>query len=240
MGGDSGLEMSGTTQGGNDTLYGGDESDTLYGDATAMQANATAGNDTLYGEDGNDKLYGDAGTVYAYSGSHTATLGNDTLDGGAGDDTLIGDALGSAPNTIGGNDTLTGGSGGDTFGFDFNNGTFGDDTITDPGVGVTAVGGPDGADVVDGADTDVDTIRFYNVPDFGNGGGTIADLDAVSTVVDGGIDVVATVFPDAATKATGAVGTETGSITLEGLGDGTIDSFAKIDQTQEVEVVVSS
>ena len=85
--------------------------------------------------------------------------------------------------------------------------------------------------VVDGADVGVDTIRVDGVV-----GGTIAALDARSTVVDGGAgkDVVATVYTD------DSKGTQSGSITLTGIGTGSLDSFDDLDATQGLEVEVNA
>jgi len=73
----------------------------------------------------------------------------------------------------------------------------------------------------------VDTIQFDGVA------GDIAGLDARSTVTDDGIDVLATVFTDA-TKTV-----DIGSILMLGIGDGTIDSWADIDLSATIVVLVN-
>ena len=61
MAGDATL-MAGLGHGGNDTLLGGDGSDTLWGDAGEMRDQSIGGNDVLAGGKGDDVLWGDAGT----------------------------------------------------------------------------------------------------------------------------------------------------------------------------------
>lgn len=88
---------------GANTLYGGENDDTL---------NGGAGNDVLYGDDGNDVLKGEAGNDKLFGGD-----GQDYLFGQDGDDTLNGGE---------GNDFLFGGAGKDRFVFD---GDFGADWL---------------------------------------------------------------------------------------------------------------
>ena len=82
------------TQGGNDALYGRNNTgtETLTGGA---------GNDMIDGRDGGDVINGGDGNDYLHGG-----LGNDTINGGAGNDTLIGSY---------GINELTGGTGQDIF-----------------------------------------------------------------------------------------------------------------------------
>lgn len=91
---------------GADTLAGTSGADRLFGLAGDDRIDGGAGNDLLHGGVGNDTLLGG--------------LGNDLLFGAAGDDRLVGGR---------GNDTLSGGTGNDSF--DFADGIFGSDTITD-------------------------------------------------------------------------------------------------------------
>ena len=70
---------------GDDTLYGNDHNDTLYGGE---------GNDALYGNDHNDTLYGGEGNDSLKGGKGDDTLWGgkgdyDSLNGGEGDDTYI-------------------------------------------------------------------------------------------------------------------------------------------------------
>jgi Ca2+-binding RTX toxin-like protein len=85
--------MSGSAQGGDDTLTATDSgigsSATLFGDAEGMSESAHGGNDILNGGVGNDTLYGDA-RGYFLTSPGLITGGTDTLNGGAGDDQLWG------------------------------------------------------------------------------------------------------------------------------------------------------
>ena len=82
------------TQGGNDALYGRNNTDTetLTGGTGNDTIDGRAGADVINGGDGNDRLDGG--------------LGDDTINGGAGNDTLLGSY---------GNNQLTGGAGQDIF-----------------------------------------------------------------------------------------------------------------------------
>ncbi|MFY2597132.1 calcium-binding protein [Achromobacter xylosoxidans] len=90
------------------TLYGSDANDVLYG-------GSQAGHDRLYGGKGNDTLYG------GYYG------GTNYLDGGEGNDTLVAQ---SGSTLVGGkgNDTISGSSGNDVYLFALGDGQ---DTITE-------------------------------------------------------------------------------------------------------------
>ena len=85
---------------GNDTLDGGANEDTLYGDMQSLSVLTSInsfisgnlivlGNDLLKGGDGNDTLYGDFTNPGLVAG-FTTTGGTDTLIGGEGNDLLIG------------------------------------------------------------------------------------------------------------------------------------------------------
>lgn len=92
--------------GGNDTLYGLAEADSITG---------FEGNDLLYGEGGNDLIIFNAGDDTVYGG-----LGDDTIDDAAGSPFLVGNNLvyGGDGNDLlwdsAGNDTYYGGAGNDT------------------------------------------------------------------------------------------------------------------------------
>ncbi|MES9898719.1 MAG: hypothetical protein ABW148_06825, partial [Sedimenticola sp.] len=87
----------------------------LEGDSGANTITGGNGHDLLFGGAGNDDLGGGRGADVLIGGT-----GNDDLSGGRGADVLIGGV---------GNDTLTGGNGNDTF--VFQDGTDGNDHITD-------------------------------------------------------------------------------------------------------------
>ena len=92
---------SASVTGGNDTLYGGANNDSLSGDVLFFedQASLIGGDDTIFGGDGNDTIYGDYGTN---TSTGQVTGGNDMLFGEAGNDSLFGNE---------GNDILAGGTG---------------------------------------------------------------------------------------------------------------------------------
>lgn len=86
---------------GNDIIYGGYNSDNLYGGADVDQISGNNGNDYIIGGTGGDYLFGNADADYIRGNS-----GVDTIDGGTGNDWIVGGADG---------DWLTGGSGYDVF-----------------------------------------------------------------------------------------------------------------------------
>ena len=87
--------------GGNDTVTGGDEPDTMFGGG---------GNDLLIGGAGNDSLRGQAGNDTLIGGD-----GNDFLDGRRGRDSLEGDAGNDTLADPFGPDTMLGGAGNNVF-----------------------------------------------------------------------------------------------------------------------------
>lgn len=118
-------------RGGNDLIYGGDDDDTIYGDASG-QMFGIGGNDIIYQQGGvgrivgdaddmdpgarggNDRLYG-TGTLIGDSDDDTdgSICGNDLLDATSATDesTLIGDVSGELNGASrGGRDTLYGGT----------------------------------------------------------------------------------------------------------------------------------
>jgi Ca2+-binding RTX toxin-like protein len=136
--------------GGNDLIFGSDQSDEIRGDARIMLGNAHGGDDWLWGRGGSDSLTGDAremdgatvgGSDHLFGGSANDTLrgdarmmndttvgGRDWLDGGHGNDVLWGDAETLSAGAVGGNDLLAGGADHDTFDFA---GHFGHDLVLD-------------------------------------------------------------------------------------------------------------
>ncbi|RYG89925.1 calcium-binding protein [Loktanella sp. IMCC34160] len=148
--------------GGDDTLYGGDHDDWLFG---------VGGNDTLYGGQDQDSLVGGSGADALFGGEGRDVLSggsdDDTLSGDAGDDHLIG---GAGADVIDGGDgwdavyfesdagpvsiDLAGGTGegGDAAGDTYANvevfvGTSGGDQFTTSGTQTVVIGGGAGADV---------------------------------------------------------------------------------------------
>ena len=127
---------------GDNTLRGGDGSDTIYGHGGDDTLYGGAGEDFLYGGGGDDTIYGGAGDDWVRGGDGDDTLyggaGDDYLRDGAGDDTLYGGEGSDELFSRAGDDTLYGGAGEDTFTFSFANGidkslgyTHGNDTIKD-------------------------------------------------------------------------------------------------------------
>ncbi len=93
-------ELIDAASGGEDYIYGGNESDSLRGGG---------GNDELHGFQGDDTLYGGTGDDELWAGSNSSVHvnnGNNELYGGEGNDSLYGGD---------GSDTLTGGEGNDAF-----------------------------------------------------------------------------------------------------------------------------
>lgn len=81
--------------GGDNTVLGTSESDTLHGLRGDDDLLGYGGNDTMYGGSGNDVLSGRLGNDILFGGADDDDVllghkGNDTLDGGAGADVLIG------------------------------------------------------------------------------------------------------------------------------------------------------
>jgi Ca2+-binding RTX toxin-like protein len=189
---------------GNDFLNGGNDDDTLQGGAGDDRLYGGSGDDLLFGGIGDDQLYGQNGNDTLQGDDGDDTLdgggGNDTLYGGAGDDTLIGG--GGVDILIGGtgNDTLTGGGSADLHVFDFagGQGGTGNDVITDFRLGQG------------------DSLRFTSVLDTNGNGADLNDLaQAVAGVADNGLHVTVTFGGG-------------GSLTLQGLGNGAINSVAAL------------
>lgn len=154
------------TTGSNDTVNGGDGSDTIWAGMGSDLLNGGSGGDALLGENGNDVLNGGSGADLLRGGSGNDTLsgndGSDVLEGGDGDDRLDGgnggDILrgGNGHDLLNGNwgsDYLYGGSGNDTLnggeGADNLDGDGGNDQLNG-GAGSDAISGGDGADRLDG------------------------------------------------------------------------------------------
>jgi Ca2+-binding RTX toxin-like protein len=95
--------------GGNDSIFGGEQGDSLLGEGPASpagpgsEAGDTIGNDTIWGRFGKDFISGNAGNDLLIGGNE-----DDTIEGGQGNDSLLGGR---------GNDILTGGEGADSLWF---------------------------------------------------------------------------------------------------------------------------
>lgn len=139
----------------------------------------------------------------------------DSVDGGAGDDTLFG---------MGGDDLLTGGQGNDLI-----FGGAGSDTF------VLNLSEDSGSDVV--SDFAGDVLRLNDVFDYdGSGVVDVADLDTALaasdgwSVVDNGTDVIVTL------GSSDVRGQGGGQVVVEGIGDGTVNSFADLGAAISLEV----
>ncbi|VAW20914.1 Alkaline phosphatase [hydrothermal vent metagenome] len=105
---------TGTITGGNDTIIGSYQNDTIYGDVgffndSGSGLTITNGNDIIYGGAGRDIIYGDSDKNLGSGGNDRifGQAGDDNIEGGAGDDFIDG---GSGDDEIGGgdgNDTLS-------------------------------------------------------------------------------------------------------------------------------------
>lgn len=93
---------------GDDSVVGGPNRDSLYGESGQDTLDGAENNDLLVGGTGNDKLYGRGGNDRLEAGS-----GNDSLFGGSGNDVLIGGNGNDKLYAESGNDTLAGGIGND-------------------------------------------------------------------------------------------------------------------------------
>jgi Ca2+-binding RTX toxin-like protein len=91
--------------GGNDTLFGLNGGDYIYGgnEDTAFSASVFDGNDILNGDQGNDYIYGGSGNDQLFGGAD-----NDALVGAYGDDLLVGGSGNDTLYAMWGSDTLNG------------------------------------------------------------------------------------------------------------------------------------
>jgi Ca2+-binding RTX toxin-like protein len=140
--------------GGADTIYGGNGSDTIYGDARSVieesgfVRSVTGGSDWIDGGGGNDLIYGDFATAGVVAKGVFGAA--DTIFGGDGNDEIWGDG----PGARGANDVIAGGAGDDViYGDGIPGGGFG---IHFPPAHFVVFAGK-GNDIIDGGDGD-DTI----------------------------------------------------------------------------------
>lgn len=98
--------------GGNDTIEGGGDQDTLYGGQGNDNLNGGWDSDYLYGQEGDDLLRGDSFLGQGHD-NLDGGAGNDNLQAGWGDDILIGGSGNDYLEGNDGDDDLIGGSGDD-------------------------------------------------------------------------------------------------------------------------------
>lgn len=108
-------------------IDGGDNADTIWGDAGADTIDGGAGDDMIDGDLGDDQIQGGSGadTLWGWSG-------DDHISGDADADVIFGDAGNDTISGGAGDDQLTGGTGDDTFVFTAGGGA---DTVTDFDIG---------------------------------------------------------------------------------------------------------
>jgi Ca2+-binding RTX toxin-like protein len=190
--------------GGNDTLLGGTENDTVYGGIGNDNLDGEAGDDYLGGLWGNDSIDGGDGNdrLYGYTGDDTLVggFGIDSLYGGDGDDQLVGgtrlddefDASADALFGEDGNDLMLGDNlafvSGSVGGADSMDGGSGDDTMYGQAANDTLLGGTDD-DYLSGGDGN-DSLRGNAGNDEMNGdsGNDRMNGDADSDTMTGGLD----------------------------------------------------
>ena len=208
----------------NDSIDGGSEADTIYGQFGDDIINGGAGDDfilggtgsdTITGGDGSDYIDGGDGNDSLISGDGTDTVfggaGNDTIRNGAGDDSLVGGTGDDLIIASAGNDTLEGGDGNDTLDggidndsmsggadsdtFIINNG-WGQDTIFG---GETVTTGVD-FDTIDLSAVTIGVTVTYSAAE----AGTITD--GTNTITFSEIEQI--ILTDQADRFTGGIGNE--------------------------------
>jgi len=206
---------------GNDVLIGESGDDVIFGDVINTDDLASAEFGAAGTHDGagfdalvaflTDSAAGVAptpGQIAAYIRANAASLIDDDEAQG-GDDLLRGGE---------GDDLLVGGGGQDSFVFSLAEAS-GNDIIADFTLGA---GG--------------DTLRLDDVFDYDGGGVTVVDLDSAAAAADGwaiaddGTDVIITLGSSVANDQNG------GQITLEGIGNGSLTTFAAFDAAANLDV----
>lgn len=145
-------------QNGNDTIYGGTNSDTISGGNGNDKLYGYNGNDQIYGGNGNDYIYGENGNDYIESGN-----GNDVIYGGNGNDSIWGGAGADRIWSGNGNNGVYGGAGNDVI-----YGGYGNDNLWG-GTGNDIIYGTSGTNQLSGGDGN-DTIYGGSGVDRINGG----------------------------------------------------------------------
>ncbi len=238
--------LSGGT--GNDTIYGQDDNDTLFGGDGADVLDGGLDDDSLLGEAGTDTLTGGHGDDVLDGGTDNDAVfggdGSDTLLGGTGDDVLDGDNAVStgAADLIrggGGSDEIIGDVGNDTLSGDAGNDTIyagDDDDLIDGGTGSDLLYGEAGDDaiIVDQGDTAFggdgdDTFTVQDLDATGTGNATISITGGEGGESDGDTLILT---PDVSqsdivfSNEDDAAGGLSGSFTM---GDGTLVQFSQIE-----------
>ncbi|HEX2649809.1 MAG TPA: DUF4347 domain-containing protein [Burkholderiales bacterium] len=221
------------TRGGDDVIFGGDETDLTAGKANGDIIDAGAGNDTIFGGGGSDSIKGGDGDDLIDGGNETViivrnadgsinaaastgltTLGKavgDTIDGGDGNDTIYAGE---------GFDTIRGGDGVDTI-----RGGAGDDNITG-GAGLDVIFGDGANSASDGSAssrTGNDTINWA----VGDGNDTTVDAGTGndSIILAGGnADATTSLSASSGNVAfSWASGSATSTLTLIGIEKATLN-----------------
>lgn len=174
--------------GGDDTIVGSDQGETIIGGRGNDEIEARGGddavagnadNDEIYGGDGNDRLYGSGGNDYI-----DGQDGDDLIGGGEGKDTLYGLDGRDIITGDGGNDYLEGGTGND----DVNGGADNDvvsggrdDDFIEGGTGDDKLYAGHGKDIVDtGAGTDTAFVQDEDLT-FSEKGDTVQQVEVKDT-----------------------------------------------------------
>lgn len=185
----------------NDSIDGGDRTDTIYGQFGDDTIDGGAGADLIYGGSGNDSILGGnaADTIFGGDGNDTIDVGTglDLAYGEAGDDLLIDGSTGPEAATLhggDGSDTIQSGTG-DAFAEYF--GDAGDDQFEDRGGNNQTYDGGTGSDTYvvlnglgndtviggeDPGDTDIDVIDLSAL---GAGVSVTFTGDEAGTITDG-------------------------------------------------------
>lgn len=195
---------------------------------TAAPFQGGLGHDSLNNENSNLNLeiIGDLTTLT------DLVAGDDIILGGTGNEEIYGDSLQLLGNSIGGNDIITGGNGNDIL--------TGDALIKAP----TATTGsdtfvfsnlvPQGSDIIKDFEVSKDILKITDVINLdGNMSIDYNDIEfpANNTVVDDGTDVTITYGTD------GMMGFGFNVLIIEGIGNGTINSYQALDLNINLQVV---
>ena len=214
--------------GGNDLISAGNGADIITGGFGDDQISGGSGADNITGGFGNDRISGGSGANFISGGSGndriSAGNGADIINGGTGNDQIF---AGSGANTIDGSlddDTIEAGAGNDIIG-----GSGGDDIING-GEGNDLISGGTGNDdfvfcVLNSSNTVTTIIDFNVVQDRLIFAGTAVPPSV--TVTDDGADITVVIL------ATGA------TLVLEGIGTGSITSYADLDAAITINLQLS-